>query len=329
MPLLFHKVVLHVLSLPIVNMIKSTSYFCLVALFIAAIILSSCNKDVRTFSDMHFSFVFDETQERLDNFGNPATIPVGHAAQTPEFSLMSVHYIELSQDAFTPFKDGTILYMAPETDAGGESAINFDSSLLANENTDFLKVNLERLQPGTYLYARVSVAYQQYTVDYNLNNVPVIGNLPNQRGTVASFIGYRTYIGDLKIENLTTTINANKAQGFWGFETLFTDGLADYNAIYTGQAPAGATTVVNPIDATSPVPAGSCVITGAFTEPLVINGDETGELYISLSFSNNQSFEWVDTNGNGQWDIDATNPENTEAVTDMGLRGMIPSWEWK
>ena len=105
--------------------------------------------------------------------------------------------------------------------------------------------------------------------------------------------------------------------------------MADYNAIYTGQSPAGATTVVNPIDATSPVPAGSCVITGAFSEPLIINGDETGELYISLSFSNNQSFEWVDTNGNGQWDIDATNPENTESVTDMGLRGMIPSWEWK
>ena len=96
-----------------------------------------------------------------------------------------------------------------------------------------------------------------------------------------------------------------------------------------GESPAGATTVVNPIDATSPVPAGSCVITGAFSEPLIINGDETGELYISLSFSNNQSFEWVDTNGNGQWDIDATNPENTESVTDMGLRGMIPSWEWK
>ena len=320
---------LHMLSLHIVNMIKSTPYKLLVAFVMTTFLLLSCNKDVRTFSDIHFSFVFDETQERLDNLGNPSTLPVGHAAQTPEFSLMSVHYIELSQDAFTAFKDGTILYMAPETDEGGESAIDFDSSLLANENTDFLKVNLERLQPGTYLYARVSVAYQQYKVDYNLNNVPVIGDLPNQRGAVASFIGYRTYIGDLKIENLTTPINANKEQGFWGFETLFTDGLADYNAIYTGQAPAGATTVVNPLDATSPVPAGSCVITGAFTEPLVINGDESGELYISLSFSNNQSFEWVDTNGNGQWDIDATNPANTEAVTDMGLRGMIPSWEWK
>lgn len=310
-------------------MIKSTSYPILVSLILNTIVMLSCNKDVRTFSDIHFSFAFDESQERLDNFGNPATLPVGHAAQTPEFSLMSVHYIELSQDAFTAFKDGTILYMAPETDEGGESAIDFDSSLVATENTDFLKINLERLQPGTYLYARVSVAYQQYNVNFNLNNIPVIGNLSNQKGAIASFIGYRTYIGDLKIENLTTTINANKAQGFWGFETLFTDGLAGYNAIYTGQSPAGATTVVNPIDATSPVPAGSCVITGAFTEPLVINGDETGELYINLSFSNNLSFEWVDTNGNGQWDIDASYPENTEAVTDMGLRGMIPSWEWK
>lgn len=307
-----------------IYLIKPVFYF-----FLVMIIFISCNKDVRTFKDIHFSFVFDESQVRLDNFGNPAEIPVGHAAQTPQFSLMSIHYIEMSTDENTLFKDGTILYMANETNAGGEGAIDFDSSIVAGENSDFLKVNLERLQPGTYKYARVSVAYQQYTINYNINNIPVVGDLSDQSGVVASFIGYRTYIRDLNIQNLTTTINANKEQGFWGFETLFTDVLAPYNAIYTGQSPAGATTVVNPLDATSPVPAGSCVITGEFAEPLVIDGEETGELFITLSFSNNQSFEWVDTNGNGKWDIDAANPENTEKVTDMGLRGLIPAWEWK
>ena len=291
--------------------------------------LVSCNKDVRTFNDIHFSFEIDSLQPRLDNFGNPSTIEAGHATQTPVFDLLSVHYIEISQDEFTPFKEGSVLYLAPETDAGGDGAIDFDSSIVAAPGAEFLKVNLERLVPGTYKYVRVSVAYQQYKVNYDVNNVPVVGALPNQTGAIASFIGYRTYIRDLQIENLSTPIFANKLQGFWGFETLFTGDLAGYNAIYSGQSAAGATTVVNPIDATSPVPAGSCVITGAFAEPLVIEGDEEGSLYISLSFSNNQSFEWIDTNDNGKWDVDAAAPENTEAVTDMGLRGLIPSWEWK
>lgn len=293
------------------------------------IIITSCNKDVRTFNDIHFSFAFDSTQERLDNLGNPAEIPSGHAAQSPNFSLLSIHYLEISKDEFTPFKDGSVLYIAPETDAGGEGAIDFDSSLIGGAGTDYLKINVERLEPGTYKYIRVSVAFQQYQVQFNVNNLPVIGNLANQTGSVASFIGYRTYIRDLTIEQLTTSINQNKLQGFWGFETLFADALAEYNAIYTGQSPVGATTVVNPIDATSPVPAGSCVITGAFTEPLVITGDETQELYITLSFSTNESFEWVDNNANGEWDIDAANAANTEQVVDMGIRGLIPIWEWK
>jgi len=289
----------------------------------------SCNKDVRTFNDMHFSFVFDATQPRLDNLGNLSEIAAGHATQTPLFSLLSIHYIEVASDEFTPFKDGSVLYMAPETVEGGEGAIDFDSSLVAAPNTDYLKINLERLQPGTYKYIRVSVAFQQYTVQYDINNLPVVGALTDETGNIASFLGYRTFIRDLTIQNLTTSINQNKLQGFWGFETLFTDDWAAYNEIYTGQSPVGATTVVNPIDATSPVPEGSCVITGAFTTPLVITGDETEELYITLSFSTNESFEWLDTNMNGKWDIDALNAANTEQVVDMGLRGLVPNWEWK
>lgn len=292
-------------------------------------VVSSCNKDVRTFNDIHFSFAFDAEQERLDNLGNPSTIPAGHATQTPDFELLSVHYIEISADEFTAFKDGSVLYLAKETDEGGDGAIDFDSSIVSTANTDFLQINLQRLQPGTYKYIRVSVAYQQYSINYDINNVPFLGDLVDQTGTVASFIGYRTYIRDLTIDQLTTSIFANKTQGFWGFETQFTADLAVYNAIYTGQSPAGSTTVVNPIDATSPVPAGSCVITGAFAEPLVITGDETAELFINLSFSVKESFEWVDENMNGKWDIDAAIPLNTEQVTDMGLRGLIPTWEWK
>ncbi len=244
------------------------------------ILLFSCNKEVKNFNDIHFVLEFDEDQIRLDNLGNPSVIPAGNAAQTPLMNLMSVHYIELSENEFVPFKDGAVLYTAPQTSEGGDEAIDFDESQKSAAGADFVKINLERLAPGTYKYVRVSVAYQNYDIQYNINDVPFFGDLTDQTGTAASFLGFNTYIGDLTVKNLTTTINANKLQGFWAFESLFTDDLEPYNAIYTGQAPEGATTVVNPLDATSPVPEGSCVITGAFAEPLIIDGSETSELFI-------------------------------------------------
>jgi len=298
-------------------------------LFGILLLLFSCNKEVKNFNDIHFVLEFDKDQIRLDNLGNPAVIPAGNAAQTPLMNLMSLHYIELSENEFVPFKEGAVLYTAPQTSEGGDEAINFDEALVSGADVDFVKINLERLTPGTYKYARVSVAYQNYDIKYNINDIPIFGDLTDQTGTAASFLGFNTYIIDLTVKNLTTTINANKLQGFWAFESLFTDELEPYNAIYSGQAPAGATTVVNPLDATSPVPEGSCVITGAFAEPLIIDGTETSELFIYISFSVNNSFEWIDSNGNGDWDLDAIVPANNEAVVDMGLRGLIPSWEWK
>jgi len=39
---------------------------------------------------------FDSLASRLDNFGNPAIIPIGNSAQSPRFYGMSAHYIELA-----------------------------------------------------------------------------------------------------------------------------------------------------------------------------------------------------------------------------------------
>jgi hypothetical protein len=80
--------------------------------------------------------------------------------------------------------------------------------------------------------------------------------------------------------------------------------------------------VPNPIFATSPIPQGSCVVTGAFTQPLVITGNETQDIVVTLSLSTNNSFEWVDSTPDGKWQ-----PEVNEQVVDMGLRGLIPSWQ--
>ena len=45
-----------------------------------------------------------------------------------------------------------------------------------------------------------------------------------------------------------------------------------------------------------------------------------------MNLSINKSFEWIDVNGNGKWDVDVNSGEN---VVDMGLRGLIPTWQKK
>lgn len=111
------------------------------------------------------------------------------------------------------------------------------------------------------------------------------------------------------------TVNGNRLQGYWGFE------VNDIGVpVLTGQAPPGTTTVPNPINATSPIPAGSCVVTGAFPIPLTVTGTETEDIVIEVSLSTNKSFEWLETDADNVWE-----PENGEEVQDMGIRGMIPT----
>ncbi|MBL7783127.1 MAG: hypothetical protein JNM22_17995 [Saprospiraceae bacterium] len=285
----------------------------------------SCTKDPSTTtSDLQFQFRFDPAQERLNNIGQPSTIPAGNAAQTPEFNEMSVHYIELAPNTLTPLGDGAIVYHAEEISIGGENAVNFDRAARAGGDQVFSTISLKDVPPGTYQWVRASVTYQNYDVRFNINNLPVIGNLNNQKGTVASFVGFNTYITTVKPHEKTLTVNSNKKQGFWAFETQLSDPYSAYNQIYSGDAPAGATTVVNPLFATSPIPAGSCVVTGKLAQPLVITGKETSDILITLSFSINNSFEWQDTNGNGQLDFYGDGVTPAEKIVDMGLRGLIP-----
>lgn len=69
------------------------------------------------------------------------------------------------------------------------------------------------------------------------------------------------------------------------------------------------------------------MVTGKFDTPLIITGKETEDLTVTLSFSVNQSFEWIDDNSNGQLDIYADGVTPIEKIVDMGLRGLLPSWE--
>ncbi|MEZ4799563.1 MAG: hypothetical protein R2809_07300 [Flavobacteriales bacterium] len=254
-----------------------------------------------------FKFRFDPNQERLNNLGMPAAIPDGHAAQSPDFHAISAHYIEMTNGPLVQLGAGEVLYMAPETTAGGANAIDFNQSIIKGQDEVFFEVPLSQVTPDTYEWIRVSLAYQNYDIDFTYSTF-------NLTGTIASFVGFNTYIEDYTINTQSIAVNENRLQGYWGLEVASPLGVETFS----GQAPPGATTVPNPLSSTSPIPAGSCVVTGDFEQPLVITGNETEDIVVYLSLSTNNSFEWVDNNGNGLYE-----PE-TEQVVDMGLRGIIP-----
>lgn len=304
-----------------------------VAYIALCICAASCTKTDNgevTEAKLIFRYRFDSTQERLNTTGQPASLPDGNAAQSPVFNSMNTHYIELSPNASTPLGKGVILHKAPETDAGGEAAIDFERSVSARNNEVFYAMPLKDIAPGEYEWLRISLAFQNYTVQYHVDTTITIATDTTSNtitidqdlaGTIASFIGYNTYLKSYLIKTQSLTVDGNRKQGYWGFETTLSG--EGFNEMYTtsGQSPEGGTTVVNPIFDTSPVPAGSCVVTATFIPgKLVITGKETENIIVEVSLSTNKSFEWKEVVNNGKWD-----PLKGEPVVDMGIRGMIPT----
>lgn len=299
-------------------------------LSILALAVFSCKKkDDATEEETHthteprliFKFKFDSTQVRLNNLGAASVMPSNHRAQSPKFNKMSAHYVELAPGDLTAVGGGQILYHAPSSYAGGDTAIDFNQSFRVAEGQEFLSIPLKDIAAGSYKWLRVSLAYQNYDIIYKDANIPGNGL---GTGTVASFVGYKTYIGTYTIKTQTQTVNASKLQGYWGFETNV---LGTYYTL-TGQSTPGATTVVNP-NPLSPIPAGSCLVTGQFVNatgsnsPLTITGSETNDIIVTVSLSTNNSFEWKE----GGTTDDYYQPTAGDTVVDMGLRGMIPKWE--
>ncbi len=276
------------------------------SLFVCSFLFSCVKEDpIKAEPKLIIKLIVDPDQERLGSVGNPSTIPAGNASQTPVFNSIGAHYIEFAPTAITPLGKGSIIYHAPETTLGGTNAIEFKKSIIKGSDEVYLEIPLKSLTAGSYEWVRLSLSYQNFDLQFYYSG-------QSFTGTLASFVGFNTYIADYKVKNQTVAVNANKLQGYWGFEAI--------SKVLTGQAPAGATTVPNPIFVTSPIPAGSCGVTGKFANNLIITGQEAKDVTIRMSLSVNKSFEWKDINGNGKWDVDVTG----ENVVDMGLRGLIP-----
>lgn len=311
----------------------------LVLLSLGIGLLCSCQKNsddnpTNNNPQLRIQFKFDATQERLNNLGQEAPLPLGHAGQSPDFNALSAFYLELVPSKFTQVEDGAVIYraetQAAETGGDFEEAVIFDKALVSDEGEVFLEFPLADIAPGSYEFLRASVTYQNANVRFNLRNLPapLPAELNDQLGTMASFIGFNTYITDHVVGKQTQSVNGDRQQGFWAFEPQLDE---PYQALFlqtnpsgviSQQAPLGSTTVVNPLEEFGvSLPFGSCIVTGAFEQTLEITGEETKDITLTLSFSVNNSFEWVDKNANGQWDLDIEQGA-AEEVVDMGLRGL-------
>ena len=155
-------------------------------------------------------FKFDPTQERLNNFGVPTALAAGHGAQSPIFNTISSHYVELAPDATTQLGAGTVLYHAPETTLGGANAIDFSQSKIVAEGETFLEIPLKKIVSGNYQWLRVSLSYQNYQISVRSSG-------QDYQGTLASFVGFNTYIGSHSIGNTFFQVDGNRAQGYWAF----------------------------------------------------------------------------------------------------------------
>lgn len=293
-------------------------YIVLIAL---SAIFISCKKEDPEIKkpSLIFRFKLDSTQLRLNNIGEPAGVPAGNAAQSPDFNGISAHYLELAPNAFTALGSGTVLYHQAETTKGGANAIDHSKAIIRKNGETFLEIPLSDIQPGTYEWLRLSLAYQNYQVSFKVDTI--ISGITIQKdvkGSIASFLGFNTYIQSFQVKDSTVIVNANKKQGYWAFEFFGSVGPFSLGKVLSGES--SNTTVPNPLFASSPIPAGSCVVTGSFKDgPLVISGAENQDIIVDVSLSINKSFEWKEVVNDGKWE-----PLKGENVVDMGIRGMIP-----
>ena len=148
-----------------------------------------------------FKFKFDSTQARLNAFGQPTTVAAGNAGQCPKFNGMSAHYIEMAPNDLTAVGGGVVLYKAAETTCGGSKAIAFCKCVVCKEGDVCFSIPISSVTPGTYKWLRVSLAYQNY-------DVKVRANGQNIDGTIASFVGFNTYMTQYKMKSAVMTPTA-------------------------------------------------------------------------------------------------------------------------
>lgn len=266
-----------------------------------------------TNSNLIFKIKFNSSQERLDSFGQIADIPNGNAAQSPNISLTSIHYIELVPNENTQFGEGEIVYRGAETDAAGETAIDFDNAIIVGNNEIFKTIPIETINTNNYSYIRIMATYQKGTFDFLHPDGTIV------EGEYNLFLGNKTFFSELQADGcgVINNFNTNSDYGYCHFgvpESPSDPGICGITIIQ------GDITEVNPINASSSVPENHGVITGVFENGLNISGNEPDDIVITLSLSTNNSMEWSETIDNGFYE----SYHQDENFVDCGFRGLIP-----
>ncbi len=270
--------------------------------------IQSCKKENKN-PKLIFKYVFDPNGERLDNFGNVSSVPSGNATQTPDFKRLGIHSIELINYVVSLPTENSLIYKGSEVSNGSLSAIDFDSEKIVSNSEVLIEIPISEMEPGTYNYLRNSLAFQEYNIDFTYFE-PNSGTTFDLDASVASFVGYRTSISSFNVGAELIQLDSVVEQGYFAvhFDNPFT---------YTVTGSTPTTTVVNPLDNVSPIPLGSCLVTGEFEQPLTITGEETEDITVEVRVSINNSFEWTEVNMDGKYE-----PAVGEQVVDMGIRGL-------
>jgi hypothetical protein len=262
-------------------------------LILTIVICSSCQK--RPDPLVNFRIKFDPLQERLNANGLPSPVTAGRGAQTPLINAIGVQQIELATGNSVAAGKGVVLFSTPTTVAGGETAIDFGQLKFAKDGE-------------------------------------IVFSIPMSQIGIATFLADNNYITKYRVSKKDETVNANRKQGYWCFETKLASAYSSNDRMYNGVA-IESPTMVNPLSQTSPLPIGACLVTGKFDTPLIITGKEAQEVTVTLSFSTNRSFEWEESIArNGKWDADRqanTGQPTIERVVDAGLRGLRVWYENK
>ncbi len=256
---------------------------------------------------LNLCYWFEHDGARLGSTGAASEISAGFAGQPPSSITIYPRYYELGPNANTALGSGQVLYEAathngqPVTGTGATILNNLTGA--THEEIAF-SYSLASIPANTYQYLRVGVAY--YEARVNLRHNTGLKNL-DMSGVIGAFTGTRVQATDISLNGTSVALNTNVAQGFWVYKG---DSLAKVDGT------ANTVTAVNPIASTSAVPAGSDVITGAFTQPLVVS-THNADVTIIVLLSTNRSFEWVESTTDGYWQGSVG-----ETVQDFAFRGL-------
>ena len=82
----------------------------LAAILVGFIFFSCSDKDdVSVEPQLIIKFKFDPSQVRLNNLGQPSTLPSGNAAQSPVFNSIRAHYFDLAPNQYTALEQDSVL----------------------------------------------------------------------------------------------------------------------------------------------------------------------------------------------------------------------------